>query len=57
MKHILKCVKCANYTLNSQCSCGGVASTPRPAKFSPEDNYGRYRRLAKAAALKERGLL
>tara|TARA_Y100000034_G_C6893729_1_gene411622 strand:+ start:784 stop:936 length:153 start_codon:yes stop_codon:yes gene_type:complete len=46
-KIILKCVECRNYTLNSKCSCGGKALDPRPAKFSPEDKWGKYRRLAK----------
>ena len=57
MKHILKCEKCKLYTLVKECSCGGVAVTPRPAKFSPEDPYGKYRRIAKKEAMEKEGLL
>ena len=47
MKHILKCKKCGKYTLSEKCECGGMAVNPRPAKFSPEDKFGEYRRKAK----------
>ncbi len=57
MKHILKCTVCAKYTLNEKCTCGGLAAMPKPAKFSPEDNYGGYRRKAKQETFKERDLL
>ena len=46
-KIILKCVNCGKYTLKDKCECGGKALDPRPAKFSIEDKYGYYRRLAK----------
>ena len=46
MKHILKCKECGRYTLSEKC-CGVQAVTPKPAKFSPEDPYGNYRRKAK----------
>lgn len=49
MKHILKCVECGKYTLNEICSCGGKALSPIPAKYSPQDHYGEYRRKAKLA--------
>lgn len=29
------------------CGCGNKAITPKPAKFSPDDKYGSYRRKAK----------
>tara|TARA_Y100000031_G_C7917534_1_gene246722 strand:+ start:193 stop:366 length:174 start_codon:yes stop_codon:yes gene_type:complete len=57
MKLILKCGKCSKYTLKDKCSCGGKAITPKPAKFSPEDKYGSYRRKAKAKEFEKRGFL
>ncbi|MBI4154625.1 RNA-protein complex protein Nop10 [Candidatus Woesearchaeota archaeon] len=45
---IRKCPKCLEYTLKSLCEkCKSVTITIKPAKYSPEDRYGRYRRLAK----------
>ena len=41
---ILYCSNCKKYTLKEMCSCGNKTQTTRPAKFSPEDKYGRYRR-------------
>ncbi|MAG78116.1 ribosome biogenesis protein [archaeon] len=43
---ILYCVKCKKYTLKLEC-CGKKTITTRPAKFSPEDKYGKYRRIYK----------
>jgi H/ACA ribonucleoprotein complex subunit 3 len=57
MKHILKCTACSAYTLKDKCACGGIAGTPKPAKFSPEDPYGEYRRRVKHNSLGEKGLL
>ena len=37
--------------------CGKKALSPIPAKYSPEDPYGKYRREAKKDMLKEKGLL
>ncbi|MAG16377.1 ribosome biogenesis protein [Candidatus Woesearchaeota archaeon] len=54
MKHMLKCSKCSKYTLKS---CCGSAFAPKPAKFSPEDAYGTYRRKVKYKLLKEKSLL
>lgn len=43
-----RCAKCEAYTLKDTCpECGGKAGDPRPAKFSPEDHYGEYRRKLK----------
>jgi H/ACA ribonucleoprotein complex subunit 3 len=44
-----KCVSCGSYTLNKEkCPyCGGEVRIPHPPKFSPEDKYGKYRRLMK----------
>lgn len=54
MKHILYCQKCKAYTMKQVCpKCGTKTIQKKPAKFSPEDPYGKYRRKAK----KEQGLL
>ena len=56
--HILKCQKCGTYTIKGKCpKCSSVPVSPIPAKYSPEDPYGRYRREAKKEMLKEKGLL
>jgi len=57
MKHILKCVSCSNYTLKEKCKCGNNAVTPKPAKYTPEDKYGKYRREAKKDNLTKKGFL
>ncbi len=45
MKKIKKCPVCSGYTLSSTCkTCGKETVSPHPAKYSPEDRYGRYRR-------------
>ncbi len=56
-KHILKCTSCHKYTMNETCSCRGKAVSPKPAKYSPEDKYGRMRREVKKKQLIEEGLL
>ena len=51
---LLKCVKCGEYTLKDICPrCGEKAINPKPAKFSPEDRYGKYRRMMKKELEKE----
>ena len=57
MRHILKCVKCFEYTMEEVCDCGSRSAIARPAKFSLEDNYGRYRREAKKEILQKEGLI
>jgi len=48
MKHIMKCSQCGNYTMKAVCSkCNGKCYEAKPAKYSPEDKYGKYRRIAK----------
>lgn len=43
-----RCLACKEYTLQDACPrCGGAAKPNRPAKFSPEDQYGEYRRKLK----------
>ncbi len=45
---ILQCKECKKYTLERECNdCKQQTITPKPAKFSPEDKYGKYRRIAK----------
>lgn len=39
-----KCERCGKYTLKAACQCGGKALNPVPARFSPLDPYGKYRR-------------
>ncbi|OGS41693.1 MAG: ribosome biogenesis protein [Euryarchaeota archaeon RBG_16_62_10] len=49
MKTLLrKCPLCKAYTLQAQCpKCGGTTLMPMPAKYSPDDRYGEYRRRLK----------
>ncbi|NWF96130.1 MAG: RNA-protein complex protein Nop10 [Candidatus Thorarchaeota archaeon] len=53
MTHLYKCVECGEYTLNeSKCPrCGGRVRSPEPARYSPTDRYGEYRRRAKKKTL------
>ncbi len=45
---IQKCGGCGGYTLKTECpTCGGKTSPVGPAKYSPQDAYGKYRRLMK----------
>lgn len=46
MKHIQKCTKCGIYTMKDEC-CGEKTTNPKPAKYSPEDKYAKYRRQYK----------
>jgi len=47
MVSILKCPKCNKYGISEQCNCGGKKIRVKPAKYSPDDKYGKYRRMAK----------
>ena len=41
-----RCGLCEAYTLKDACPrCGGKTASPHPAKFSPGDKYGKYRRM------------
>ncbi len=45
------CPVCDDYTLEDACSrCGGTTERAGPARYSPEDRYGRYRRALKKQA-------
>lgn len=47
-----KCKSCGTYTLQERCpECGEDVFSPHPAKFSPEDPYGKYRRKLKKETL------
>jgi H/ACA ribonucleoprotein complex subunit 3 len=44
----MKLRKCCTYTLKERCPvCGAGTKTAHPPKFSAQDKYGRYRRMAK----------
>lgn len=49
MKTLLrKCPTCSGYTLQPKCAkCGVATLMPLPAKYSPDDRYGEYRRKLK----------
>lgn len=49
---IKKCPKCVEYTLKEICPrCGEKTISTIPPRFSPEDPYGKYRRMLR----KEKG--
>lgn len=52
MKHLLRCQVCGAYTMKAT-HCNEKTLSPKPAKYSPDDKYGKYRRIAK----KEKGLV
>lgn len=57
-KHIFYCSKCQEYTMKQQClKCSQKTAERKPAKFSPEDKYGQYRREVKAGQRKIEGLI
>ncbi|HLD87597.1 MAG TPA: nucleolar RNA-binding Nop10p family protein [Candidatus Nanoarchaeia archaeon] len=45
MKRLLICPSCRTYTLKDFCHEKTVS--PRPPKYSPQDRYAQYRRMAK----------
>ena len=53
MKHILRCVKCMEYTMD-KIHCSEKTVPPQPAKWSPEDKYGKYRLEARMDELREK---
>jgi len=45
---IRKCPNCGRYTLKEKCPvCGESTVEALPPRFSPEDRYGKYRRMLK----------
>jgi len=48
MSQILYCTKCQSYTLEKICKkCKEKTISRKPARFSPQDHYGKYRRELK----------
>ena len=43
--------------MNAECKCGGKAVSVKPAKYSPEDKYAKYRRKALEKERKEKKIL
>lgn len=44
---IKRCSNCRTYTLKDQCpKCSSVVMNTFPPRYSPEDRYGKYRRMA-----------
>jgi H/ACA ribonucleoprotein complex subunit 3 len=45
---IRRCPADRTYTLSPTCPlCGGATGTAHPARYSPQDRYGEYRRRAR----------
>ncbi|UCH89435.1 MAG: RNA-protein complex protein Nop10 [Thermoplasmata archaeon] len=43
-----KCPECNAYTMKVECTnCKNETVIPKPARYSPEDKYGHYRRKLK----------
>ena len=46
---ILHCKACKCYTLSETCgNCSLPTSNPLPPRFSPQDKYGKYRRMLRS---------
>lgn len=46
--NILKCMKCNTYTMKETCgACGSKTLSPKPPKYSPIDQYAKYRLIYK----------
>jgi len=54
MSQILYCKKCKVYTLDKICnSCKQNTVSKKPARFSPQDRFGEYRRRLKKLERKD----
>ncbi|HLF16358.1 MAG TPA: RNA-protein complex protein Nop10 [Candidatus Thermoplasmatota archaeon] len=54
--HLRRCPRCKEYTLQDACPVDGTATvSAKPAKYSPEDPYGSYRRKLKRLDAQESG--
>lgn len=52
---LLQCAE-HGYTLAATCpTCGKATAQPGPAKYSPEDRYGKYRRQLKLMERAKKG--
>jgi len=48
LKSLLRyCEHCKEYTMKQVCKCGNKTIQAAPPRFSPEDKYGKYRRILK----------
>ncbi|HIG99805.1 MAG TPA: ribosome biogenesis protein [Thermoplasmata archaeon] len=48
MSEILYCLYCHQYTIHPICRlCKEKTVSNKPARFSPQDHYGKYRRALK----------
>lgn len=53
--YLRRCPACGAYTLLPECDkCKTATGQPAPARFSPEDHYGVYRRRLKRKVEGER---
>ena len=49
-RKIRYCTACNQYTMQKNCpECSGETVISGPHRFSPEDRFGEYRRMAKLA--------
>jgi H/ACA ribonucleoprotein complex subunit 3 len=49
-----KCPVCEKYTMKTNCDqCEEETKIPKPARYSPEDKYGYYRRKLKKSLMLE----
>ena len=55
MKQLLFCSTCSQYTMKEVHTCGHEALPRTPAKWSPEDKYGKYRLQARMKELEQKG--
>ncbi|PNX46505.1 MAG: ribosome biogenesis protein [Thermoplasmata archaeon M11B2D] len=54
MSEILYCMSCQRYTLHQICrSCKEKTISKKPARFSPQDHYGKYRRALKKREIRK----
>lgn len=52
-----KCRSCGEYTIQTTCPyCGGDVGEVYPPRYSPEDKYGKYRRLLKKQVKDQKGV-
>tara|TARA_B100000676_G_scaffold228602_1_gene226816 strand:- start:190 stop:342 length:153 start_codon:yes stop_codon:yes gene_type:complete len=43
---IFECKSCNIFTISKKCpDCSSATSNPLPPRYSPEDKYGKYRRM------------
>ncbi|RJQ19927.1 ribosome biogenesis protein [Candidatus Woesearchaeota archaeon] len=57
VNHILKCQACGKHTMKEHCSCGGIAITTKPVRYTIDATTAKYRAMAKKEHLQKNGLL